>query len=181
MTQYILYVRPTGPLAQDLSAFWESCNAHERLHNEAVTVYPPHVTLTSLFKKILKKSEYIAFLEAALKEVPAQKDARITPLTFKSTRPDLHAMYFQNEFLRQIAELFGQKIGLPKDRLKATVEKPEYHLTLGNNFNSEVGGELRQLEAKIDFTKEYGVSLCLYKSKEEDGKRKLTLQHEIKL
>lgn len=176
-TEYILYARLSGAVAEDLNLFWQRCNEKESLRNEAVTVYPPHITLTGFFPKAMRKSEYVAAISEILQTNAAAKNTELGERRLVR-KPHLHAVYFKNDFLRLISELFAEKIGLPKERLKATVEMPEFHLTLAHNFNPDVEGELVEREGEIDFEKPHQMSVCLFKSERVDGKRLLTLKHE---
>ncbi len=175
--EYILYACIHGDLEEDLIFFWEACQNQESYKNEAVTVYPPHISLTGFFPQVLEEADYIESLNQSIAAVPVHPSIglRSNEVLHRKT---FHAVYFQSEYLKSVTEIFAQKIGLPSEKIKPALD---YHLTLAHNFRLEANQELQGLEKQIDFSKSFKASLCLFKSEEEQGQRKLTKVYSKKI
>ncbi len=178
--QHIFYACFEGELHSDLTKFWKVCQQKDTLQNEAVTIYPPHISLTDFFEQPLDATTFKKAVKEAIKEVKLPIDVYLENVDLIQ-KDKLHALYFQSEYLRRVTVVFARKVGIPSHLLKAKIGNPQYHLTLAHNFSPKAAKELCLLEKNIDFTKPFRLNLCLFQSERKGKNRKLLCLHKLKI
>ena len=167
--ELIVYACPTGPLAEQLAAYFE--RSLREVGPNAAHGYMPHVTLTGFFHDDVDSvSTYRAALTTALTEMPAQ-----TPDVLHSVGMQLMADFlylkFESPWLIALAARFAQhaRSSTRRDALRL---KDWLHLSLAYDFRPEQRERLAALAREsVDPLTPAGWDILLY---ERDGARWIT-------
>ncbi|XP_033334834.1 ecdysteroid phosphate phosphatase [Megalopta genalis] len=155
--EYVLYVCPTGALAEQLKRFWSE--SKELMWNRAHN-YMPHITLVSFFKAPDESTEELV---NALENIVNQDELTnhieletyISPNFIGLFVKDFNAAWLENIALRYVNKLSSMGISA-KPRVKS------FHLTLIYQFPSNLYQELRSMVGKLTLTSSANWELRLY-------------------
>ena len=147
--ELIVYTCPTGPLADQIAAFYQTSLAQHG-PNSAHT-YPPHITLTGFFHDDAASVDlYRAALSAALSQaLPIMPPSPIA-ISGLLLRPDFLGLTIESLWLRALTADFAVKASSPTRR-DAIRLKDWLHLSLAYSFAAEQFQPLKALAlAMID-------------------------------
>nr|XP_032820445.1 ubiquitin-associated and SH3 domain-containing protein B isoform X1 [Petromyzon marinus] len=147
--EYVLYLCPTGRLAQRLSDFWDASRA-QCGKNKAHNVFP-HVTLCQFFTC---EDENAEGLYRGLKGVVETWRPRFpTPLRLEHfSTPNFLGLFVQDgdaEILREFAAEFAAEVAKTAD-VKVEPHKRQLHLTLAYQFQAQHLAKLERLVRAVD-------------------------------
>ena len=161
MPQFIFYACPTGPLAQQLAAYFE--RTQQSCGPNAAHAYMPHCTLTGFFEDESSAiADYIEALDGALLE---SRDRIPTPpisirqMTF---RPRWHGLALEAPWLKQLIATLAMRATSPTRREPLRL-KDWLHLSLAYRFDPACEPTLRQAASDlIDLSAPVGWELRFY-------------------
>ncbi|MDB6080794.1 MAG: hypothetical protein JWO53_66 [Chlamydiia bacterium] len=161
MTDYILYARPHGDLGKEFGEYWNAVKKSKKLKNEAVTLYPPHCSLTGFFT--VNDPKVAPKLEKALEK--AFHKTKKSPITLGSLKQKdtMHSVSLRSEFLKKITEQFAKAVSSKAHVAIRIKPSDKYHISLASKFNKNASKKLKQLENKINLLTDAQWSVCLYK------------------
>ncbi|OWK52144.1 Ubiquitin-associated and SH3 domain-containing protein B [Lonchura striata] len=147
--EYVLYLRPTGPLAQKLSEFWQQskqiCGK-----NKAHNIFP-HITLCQFF--MCEDSKVDALTEALQATVMRWKCKFPTPLPLELyTSSNFIGLFVKEEsaeVLKKFAADFAAEAAAKAD-VHVEPHKKQLHVTLAYHFQSSHLPTLEKLAQSID-------------------------------
>ncbi|CAM9765572.1 unnamed protein product [Lampetra fluviatilis] len=147
--EYVLYLCPTGRLAQRLSDFWDASRA-QCGKNKAHNVFP-HVTLCQFFTCEDENAEGLC---RGLKGVVETWRPRFpTPLRLEHfSTPNFLGLFVQDgdaEILREFAAEFAAEVAKTAD-VKVEPHKRQLHLTLAYQFQAQHLAKLERLVRAVD-------------------------------
>ncbi|XP_053546080.1 ubiquitin-associated and SH3 domain-containing protein B isoform X2 [Bombina bombina] len=147
--EYVLYLRPTGPLAQKLSEYWqqskEICGK-----NKAHNIFP-HITLCQFF--MCEDSKVDALCEALQATVTCWKSKLPNPLPLELyTSSNFIGLFVKEdcaEALKKFAADFATEASL-KTEVLIEPHKKQLHVTLAYHFQANHLSTLEKLAQNID-------------------------------
>ncbi|MEO1591887.1 MAG: hypothetical protein AAFU71_11420 [Cyanobacteria bacterium J06632_22] len=162
LTELILYACPSGPLAQQIEAYFDRSRLQygaNRAH-----AYMPHCTLTGFFHdRPSAIPEYVQAAQQALNQHP-NGTVTIDQLRLK---PDWHGLELTSPWLEQVAATFAAQ-GDSATRTDAIRLKTWLHLSLAYGFDKAQHGPLSQLaENMIDPTQPVTWQIRFYERQPE--------------
>ncbi|XP_073513487.1 ubiquitin-associated and SH3 domain-containing protein B isoform X1 [Phyllobates terribilis] len=149
--EYVLYLRPMGPLAQKLSDFWQQskqlCGK-----NKAHNIFP-HITLCQFF--MCEDKNVDALCEALQTTVSRWKSKFPNPLPLELYTSSNFIGLFVNEDcaegLKKFAADFAEE-ALMKTDVRVEPHKKQLHVTLAYHFQANHLPTLEKLAQNIDLT-----------------------------
>uniref|UniRef100_A0A8C5QLZ9 Ubiquitin-associated and SH3 domain-containing protein B n=1 Tax=Leptobrachium leishanense TaxID=445787 RepID=A0A8C5QLZ9_9ANUR len=149
--EYVLYLRPTGPLAQKLSEYWQQskqlCGK-----NKAHNIFP-HITLCQFF--MCEDSKVDALCEALQAIVSRWKLTFPNPLPLELyTSSNFIGLFVSDdcaEVLKKFASDFAAEAQLKTD-VQVEPHKKQLHVTLAYHFQAAHLATLEKLAQGIDLT-----------------------------
>ncbi|KAM9299194.1 ubiquitin-associated and SH3 domain-containing protein B [Gastrophryne carolinensis] len=147
--EYVLYLRPMGPLSQKLSEFWQQskqlCG-----RNKAHNIFP-HITLCQFF--ICEDKNVDALCEALQTTVAHWKPKFPNPLPLELYTSSNFIGLFVNEDCAEILKKFAADFGeeaLRKADVRLEPHKKQLHVTLAYHFQANHLPVLEKLAHSID-------------------------------
>ncbi|KAJ3590524.1 hypothetical protein NHX12_008474 [Muraenolepis orangiensis] len=147
--EYVLYLRPSGPLQNQLSHFWQqsrvSCGK-----NKAHNIFP-HITLCQFFMCADQQVE--ALCEALRTTVTQWKDRFPSPLPLELYSSASFIGLFVEEQVAQLIKLFAADfaaLAAHKAEVQVEPHQKQLHVTLAYHFPEELLGSLEELARGIE-------------------------------
>ncbi|KAG8568203.1 hypothetical protein GDO81_013916 [Engystomops pustulosus] len=147
--EYVLYLRPMGPLAQKLSDFWQQskqlCGK-----NKAHNIFP-HITLCQFF--VCEDKSVDALCEALQTTVSRWKSKFPNPLPLELYTSSNFIGLFVNEDCAEVLKKFAADFAeeaLMKTDVRVEPHKKQLHVTLAYHFQSNHLPTLEKLAQNID-------------------------------
>ncbi|KAM8927235.1 ubiquitin-associated and SH3 domain-containing protein B isoform 2-T2 [Pelodytes ibericus] len=149
--EYVLYLRPTGPLAQKLSDYWQQ-SKQMCGKNKAHNIFP-HITLCQFF--MCEDSKVDALSEALQTTVSHWKSKFPNPLPLELYISSNFIGLFVSdecaEILKKFAADFATEVSL-KTEVRIEPHKKQLHVTLAYHFQATHLPTLEKLAHGIDVT-----------------------------
>ncbi|KAM4652613.1 ubiquitin-associated and SH3 domain-containing protein B [Discoglossus pictus] len=147
--EYVLYLRPTGPLAQKLSEYWQ-LSKQMCGKNKAHNIFP-HITLCQFF--MCEDSKVDALSEALQTTVTHWKSKFPNPLPLELyTSSNFIGLFVKEdsaEVLKKFASDFATEASL-KTEVRIEPHKKQLHVTLAYHFQANHLAALEKLAQSID-------------------------------
>ncbi|KAG8434635.1 hypothetical protein GDO86_012846 [Hymenochirus boettgeri] len=147
--EYVLYLRPTGPLAQKLSDFWQQSKQFCG-KNKAHNIFP-HITLCQFF--MCEDSKVDALCEALQATVSHWKSRFPNPLPLELYISSNFIGLFVKEDCAEILKKFAADFAadaLQKTEVRVEPHKKQLHVTLAYHFLDSHLPTLEKLAQNID-------------------------------
>ncbi|OCT70508.1 ubiquitin-associated and SH3 domain-containing protein B [Xenopus laevis] len=147
--EYVLYLRPTGPLAQKLSDFWQQ-SKQMCGKNKAHNIFP-HITLCQFF--MCEDSKVDALCEALQTTVSRWKSKFPNPLPLELYISSNFIGLFVKDDCAEILKIFAADFAadaLVKTEVRVEPHKKQLHVTLAYHFLDSHLPTLEKLAHSID-------------------------------
>jgi ubiquitin-associated SH3 domain-containing protein len=151
VTQFILYACPTGRLADQIEAYFETVKT-DYGWNPALN-YMPHCSLTGFFHDHTKAAQhYTLALDDILARMQSSRPHPVMQVTGMIFRSDFHGFTLQSDWLSRLTEAFSATT-CSDTRHDAIRIKEWLHLSLAYQFNPHEhealkAAALRQIDSK---------------------------------
>ncbi|BCX03794.1 MAG: hypothetical protein KatS3mg053_1732 [Candidatus Roseilinea sp.] len=156
--ELIVYACPTGPLADQLDAYYARVRAEHGPN--AAHRYPPHITLVGFFRDAPTALPiYVNAAAEALRAAPRPPSITITGAMFE---PSFHGLLIESPWLKDLARAFAW-LAQSAGRREALRLKDWLHLSLAYEFPPEQHVALATLgRAMVDVAAPVRWELRLY-------------------
>ncbi len=143
LTKFILYVCPTGALAQQLEHYFTQARA--RFSHNPAHDYMPHISLTGFFAdEATAAAHYVALLQALVATFAPTKPTPVLTITNVCLDDQFHGFEIAAPWLQALTAAFAKQATSPT-RLEAIRCKNGLHLSCAYRFPAEESAALVQL------------------------------------
>ncbi|XP_053307834.1 ubiquitin-associated and SH3 domain-containing protein B [Spea bombifrons] len=149
--EYVLYLRPTGPLAQKLNDFWQQ-SKQTCGKNKAHNIFP-HITLCQFF--VCEDSKADALCEALQTTVSSWKSKFPAPLPLELYISSNFIGLFVSDDCADVLKIFAADFAreaLEKAEVRVEPHRKQLHVTLAYHFQAAHLPALEKLAHGIDVT-----------------------------
>jgi hypothetical protein len=167
--QYILHVRPDGPLGRDLNIYYDKVRKSKAptVAHEALTKYNPHCTVTGFFIPTLTDEEYLEAIPDAIAVADTQAARSIRVATTFTRGDQLDYIKLTSAYLSALSQAYIDAVGLSQKQKKGPPGFT-FHVTLRNvvypTKNTEKVKKIQRMQKQyINLKHHAGWNVYLYK------------------